>query len=276
MESKNKLSVLSLFDGIGTGRLILDQLEIPVEAYYASEIDEKAVSISARHYPDIIQLGDVNRIDFSSLPKIDLLLGGSPCQDVSIAGKREGLGGARSGLYKKYVEALEVLKPTYFLLENTKMRKEYMETISADLGVAPIELDSSLFSATARKRLYWFNFTATKELPRVEKTVQDILEDEKDIDKNVWLFQNALLFNCQLAKEEWESTLTRNERHGANPKWEYIFICPDGSEIVTTRFNDFCKEHSLNIGNMHETMRGKKGRTQHKGYKCSRRLSSKQ
>ncbi len=197
------MKVLSLFDGIGTGRLVLDQLGIPVEAYYASEIDEKAVSISARHYPDIIQLGDVNRVDFSSLPQIDLLLGGSPCQDVSIAGKREGLGGARSGLYKKYVEALEVLKPTYFLLENTKMRKEYMETISADLGVAPIELDSSLFSATARKRLYWFNFTATKELPRVEKTVQDILEDEKDVDKKCVVIPKRPVIQLPTGKRKW-------------------------------------------------------------------------
>lgn len=197
------MRVLSLFDGIGTGRLILDQLEIPVEAYYASEIDDKAITVSSRHYPDIIQLGDVNRIDFSSLPKIDLLLGGSPCQDVSIAGKRVGLSGARSGLYKKYVEALEILKPTYFLLENTKMRKEYIQTISTDLGVAPLELDSSLFSATARKRLYWFNFKTTKELPRVDKTVQDILEDEKSVDKKCIVIPKRPVIELPTGKRKW-------------------------------------------------------------------------
>lgn len=85
-------------------------------------------------------------------------------------------------------------------------------------------------------------------------------------------------YKCRFAhqtKKDWESTLIRNERHGANPKWEYIFTCPDGSEIITKRFNDFCKEHSLNVGCMYETLLGKKGRTQHKGYKCSRRLLSK-
>ena len=116
---KKPLRVLSLFDGISCGHVALDRAGIPVDVYYASEIDKYAIEITQKNYPDTIQLGDINNIDFTQfIGKVDLIMGGSPCQDLSIAGKRKGLAGKRSGLFYKFVEAIEVIKPKYFLLEN--------------------------------------------------------------------------------------------------------------------------------------------------------------
>ena len=99
------LRVLSLFDGISCGQVALERAEIPVEVYYASEIDKYAIQITQKNYPNTIQLGDVTKIDFTQfIGKIDLIMGGSPCQDLSIAGKRAGLQGERSGLFYKFVE----------------------------------------------------------------------------------------------------------------------------------------------------------------------------
>ena len=117
---KQNLIVLSLFDGISCGRLALERAGIPVKVYYASEIDKYAIKVSGKNYPDIIRLGDVREIDFSRfIGKIDLIIGGSPCQDLSIAKKnRQGLEGEKSGLFWKFVEAVKTIKPKYFMLEN--------------------------------------------------------------------------------------------------------------------------------------------------------------
>ena len=128
------LRVLSLFDGISCGQVALERAGIPVEVYYASEIDKYAIQITQKNYPNTIQLGDVTQIDFTQFKgKIDLIMGGSPCQDLSIAGKRAGLQGERSGLFYKFVEAIETIKPKYFLLENVKMKKEWQDIISREL-----------------------------------------------------------------------------------------------------------------------------------------------
>lgn len=154
-----KLRVLSLFDGISCGQVALERAGIPVEVYYASEIDKYAIEITQKNYPNTIQLGDINNIDFSQfIGKIDLIMGGSPCQDLSIAGKRAGLQGERSGLFYKFVEAIEVIKPKYFLFENVaSMKQEEKKIISKYLQVEPILINSSLVSAQDRKRLYWTN-----------------------------------------------------------------------------------------------------------------------
>ncbi len=153
------LSVLSLFDGISCGQVALERAGIPVEVYYASEIDKYAIQITQKNYPNTIQLGDVTKIDFTQfIGKIDLIMGGSPCQDLSIAGKRKGLSGERSGLFYKFVEAIKVIKPKYFLLENNVgMPKEAYEEISRLMGCYPIEINSALVSAQTRKRFYWTN-----------------------------------------------------------------------------------------------------------------------
>ena len=126
-------NVLSLFDGISCGRLALERAGIEVNKYYASEIDKYAIKITQSNYPDTIQLGDVREIDFTQfIGEIDLVIGGSPCQDLSIAkADRKGLDGSRSGLFFKFVEAIETIKPKYFLLENVaSMRKEDRDKIT--------------------------------------------------------------------------------------------------------------------------------------------------
>lgn len=153
------ITVLSLFDGISCGQIALERADIPVRTYYASEIDKYAIQVTQKNYPDTIQLGDVTKIDFKQFEgKIDLLIGGSPCQDLSIAGNRKGLAGERSGLFYKYVEALETIKPKYFLLENNVgMPNEAYEEISRLMGCYPVMINSALVSAQSRKRYYWTN-----------------------------------------------------------------------------------------------------------------------
>ena len=153
------LRVLSLFDGISCGQVALERAGVPVEVYYASEIDKYAIEITQKNYPNTIQLGDINNIDFTQFKgKIDLIMGGSPCQDLSIAGKRKGLQGERSGLFYKFVEAIEIIKPKYFLLENNYgMPQEAYEEMSKLMGCYPIMINSALVSAQTRKRFYWTN-----------------------------------------------------------------------------------------------------------------------
>jgi len=153
------LRVLSLFDGISCGQVALERAGTPVEIYYASEIDKYAIQITQKNYPNTIQLGDINNIDFTQfIGKVDLIMGGSPCQDLSIAGKRAGLAGERSGLFYRFVEAIEVIKPKYFLLENNYgMPQEAYEEMSRLMGCYPIMINSALVSAQTRKRFYWTN-----------------------------------------------------------------------------------------------------------------------
>ena len=159
------MKILSLFDGISCGRLALERAGIPVEKYYASEIDKYAIQVAQKNYPDTIQVGDVTKLNYLELLDVDIVIGGSPCQDLSIAKQnREGLRGARSGLFWKYVEALEVIHPKYFLLENVaSMRNEDRDAITATLKrIYPetecIMINSALVSAQQRKRYYWTNW----------------------------------------------------------------------------------------------------------------------
>lgn len=172
------MRVLSLFDGISCGRVALERAGIPVESYYASEIDKYAIAVAQKNYPDTIELGDINAIDFTALAgKIDLIIGGSPCQDLSVAKKnREGLSGKRSGLFWKFVEAVEVIKPRFFLLENVaSMSQENKDIISEALGVQPVLINSALVSAQQRKRLYWCNWKIEQPADK-GILLQDILE----------------------------------------------------------------------------------------------------
>lgn len=164
MPQNKGITVLSLFDGISCGKLALERAGIKVDKYYASEIDQFAMQVSKNNYPDIIQLGDVTAwkdwdIDWS---KIDLLIGGSPCQGFSFAGKQLNFNDDRSKLFFEYVDILNHIKnvnpKVKFLLENVRMKKEYQDVISSYLGTAPIKINSSLVSASNRNRLYWTNF----------------------------------------------------------------------------------------------------------------------
>ena len=176
------MNVLSLFDGMSGGQLALQKAGLQVDKYYSCEIDEYAQSVTRYNFPDTIFLGDVTKVDFSKLKDIDLVIGGSPCQDLSFAkGNGKGLEGSRSSLFYKFVEAIEVCKPEYFLLENVKMKQEWKDIISDLLGVQPIFINSADFSAQNRQRLYWTNIPIAPWTPCKTK-LQDILEVFKEED----------------------------------------------------------------------------------------------
>lgn len=151
--------VLSLFDGMSCGQLALRKLGIKVKQYYACEIDKHAMAVTQHNFPNTIQLGDVTKVFAKDLPKIDLLIGGSPCQGFSFAGKQLAFDDPRSKLFFEFVRLKNECNPTYFMLENVKMKKEFELVISQYLGVAPIEINSALLSAQNRVRLYWTNIS---------------------------------------------------------------------------------------------------------------------
>lgn len=151
--------VLSLFDGMSCGQLALQKLGIKVKQYYACEIDKHAIAVTQHNFTNTIQLGDVTKVFAKDLPKIDLLIGGSPCQGFSFAGKQLAFHDPRSKLFFEFVRLKNECKPTYFMLENVKMKKEFELVISQYLGVAPIEINSALLSAQNRVRLYWTNIS---------------------------------------------------------------------------------------------------------------------
>jgi len=175
------ITVLSLFDGLGGARIALDRLGIPCK-YYASEIDKYAIKIALKNYPDIIQLGDIANIKTKDLPQIDLLIGGSPCQDLSVAKKdRKGLQGKRSGLFWEYVRLLKKLKPKYFVLENVNsMKKTDKQIITNTLCIEPIMINSALLTAQNRKRLYWTNIKNIQQPEDRHIYLKDIIEENVD------------------------------------------------------------------------------------------------
>lgn len=155
---ENVMNVLSLFDGMSCGRIALERAGIEIGEYFASEIDRHAIKVSKANYPKIKHIGSVTDVNSNTLPEIDILIGGSPCQGFSFAGKQLNFEDPRSKLFFEYVRLLKECKPKYFLLENVAMKKEYQDIISRELGVEPVIINSSLVSAQNRVRLYWANF----------------------------------------------------------------------------------------------------------------------
>lgn len=172
------MRVLSLFDGICCGHLALERAGIKIDSYDAYEIEPNAIKATQANFPDVVHHGDVTKEDFTKYRgKIDIIIGGFPCMDVSMAGKGAGLKGARSGLFYEFLRAMEECKPKYFLVENVVMKKEWEDIITSCLGVEPIEINSSLVSAQNRRRLYWTNIPNVT-LPKDKNiTLTDILED---------------------------------------------------------------------------------------------------
>lgn len=179
----HSINVLSLFDGMSCGQIALDQLGIKVDNYYAAEIDKYAIEIAKKNYPNTIHLGDVTKIKGSDLPQIDLLIGGSPCQGFSFAGKQLNFDDPRSALFFEFVRLLKETNPKYFLLENVRMKKEYQDIITEHLDVEPITINSALVSAQNRVRLYWTNILVNS-LPEDKHIVlKDILENGRATDE---------------------------------------------------------------------------------------------
>jgi DNA (cytosine-5)-methyltransferase 1 len=209
------MNVLSLFDGMSCGQQALDRNGIKVDNYFASEIDKYAITVTMANYPNTKQLGSVVDVDGYSLPKIDLLIGGSPCQSFSFAGKRKGMATkdekeiltldhylqlksegfefeGQSYLFWEYMRLLYECKPKYFLLENVMMGEKWEKILSRAIGVNPIMINSSLLSAQNRQRLYWTNIglepaglfgypQSTIEQPKDKGILlKDILESEVD------------------------------------------------------------------------------------------------
>lgn len=171
-----------MFDGMSCLKLAADSIGLNIDNYYASEIDRYAQQVSAHHFPEIIRLGDANDVADWDLPNLDLIAAGSPCQDLSrLKSKdRKGLKGDKSSLFWKFVEALEKFKPKYFLLENVEMPKEDELTITETLGVKPIVINSGLFTAQDRKRLYWTNIPVAQLPAQSPLVLKDIIESEVD------------------------------------------------------------------------------------------------
>jgi len=174
------MNILSLFDGMSCGRLALDRLGIKVDKYYASEIDKYAIEVSSANYPDIIQIGDVCDVKGEDYPDIDLVMAGSPCQGFSFAGNQLAFDDPRSALFFEFVRILKEVKPKYFLLENVKMKKEFLDVISEQVGVEPILINSALVSAQNRLRYYWTNIPGVEQPEDRGIVLRDILETEPD------------------------------------------------------------------------------------------------
>jgi DNA-cytosine methyltransferase len=173
--------VLSLFDGMSCGQIALNKTGISYGKYYASEIDKHAIKVTQHNYPDTIQLGSVTEIKGTDLPQIDLLIGGSPCQGFSFAGKGLNFDDPRSKLFFEFVRIKNETNPKYFLLENVPMKKDYEQVITEYLGVKPIRLNSNVFSAQDRKRVYWTNIPLKKLPDDCNIFIKDIVGFESEI-----------------------------------------------------------------------------------------------
>ena len=175
------INVLSLFDGISCGQLALNRAGIKYDNYYASEIDKNAIKITQHHFSNTIQIGDIKNVKGDGLPKIDLLIGGSPCQGFSFSGKRLNFDDPRSKLFFEFLRLINEIKPTYWMLENVAMNIKFQDIITEYLKVEPVKINSSLVSAQNRNRLYWANFKIDQP---VDKNINliDIVETDDIIN----------------------------------------------------------------------------------------------
>ena len=187
------MKVLSLFDGMACGRIALEQLGIPIEKYYASEVDKYAIQVAQANFPDIIQVGDVCDLDPKDYMDVDLIQAGSPCQGFSMAGKQLAFDDPRSALFFEFIRLLKAIKPKYFLLENVKMKKEFLQVISEQVsacypeiifGIEPIFINSSLVSAQSRQRYYWTNIPGIQQPEDRGIVLKDILENDFSSDRD--------------------------------------------------------------------------------------------
>jgi site-specific DNA-cytosine methylase len=218
------MNVLSLFDGVSAGQVALNKAGIKIDNYYSSEIDRYAIQVTTKNYPNTNQLGDISNwrdwdIDFS---KIDLVIGGSPCQGFSFAGKQLNFKDERSKLFFEYVNILNhirLLNPSVkFLLENVRMKQQYQDVISSYLGVQPVAINSSLVSAQNRLRYYWTNIDGLEEPKDKGLKLQDILVDSPS-DK----------YYLSDAARDYMSRL----RNG-KPRWDYHTNKLDGKAACLT------------------------------------------
>lgn len=174
-------TVLSLFDGISAGQIALKRNGVKIKKYYASEIDKYAIKVTQTNFPDTIQMGDVSLLSAKDFNEpIDIIIGGSPCQGFSRAGMKLNFQDERSKLIFEYIRLVKELNPKYFLLENVVMKQECIDEISKLLGVKPVRINSSIFSAQKRDRLYWTNIPLNKLPEDKGIKLKDILDTNVD------------------------------------------------------------------------------------------------
>ncbi len=175
------------------GQIALDQLGIPVETYYASEIDKYAIQVTQANYPNTIQVGDVTKLNPKDFADVDLIMGGSPCQGFSFAGKQLAFDDPRSALFFEFIKLLRAIKPKYFLLENVRMKKEFLDIISQEVskcypeisfGIEPVLINSALVSAQSRQRYYWTNIPGIQQPKDRGIVLKDILENDYDSERD--------------------------------------------------------------------------------------------
>ena len=226
------MNVLSLFDGMSCGQIALDKLGIKPTNYFASEIDKFAIQTAKKNFPDTIHLGDVTKLqtsgdhlldEFECGHKIDILLGGSPCQGFSFSGKRLNFEDPRSKLFFEYVRLLKALKPKYFLLENVRMAKASQDIISEYLGVEPIVINSNLVSAQNRHRLYWTNIPNVTQPKDKGIVLKDVLEDYDTIGEEHFHSNKAMEYMERGNKKWMQAGSRRADRYTQSPDKQKAF-----------------------------------------------------
>lgn len=231
------MKVLSLFDGIACGYEALVRAGIPVDRYVAYEIDPYAIKVAKANHPDIEEMGDVTKADFSQYEGFDLLIGGSPCQDLSNykydRGDVKGLEGEKSNLFYYYVKALRTVKPKYFLLENVaSMEEKWKKVISEEVGVEPIMINSDLMSAQLRKRYYWTNIPNIEQPEDKGLFIKDIVVPASEVPEKYW-YNREFTYNGDDKKVQATllgSGLMRNMRecYNINSKCNTLLCDGDG------------------------------------------------
>ena len=226
------MNVLSLFDGMSCGQIALDKLGIKPTNYFASEIDKFAIQVAKKNFPNTIHLGDVTKLqtsgdhlldEFECGHKIDLLIGGSPCQGFSYSGKRLNFDDPRSKLFFEYVRLLKALKPKYFLLENVRMAKASQDIISEYLGVEPIVINSNLVSAQNRHRLYWTNIPNVTQPKDKGILLRHVLEDYDAIGAEHFHSDKAIQYMERGNKKWMQAGSRRADRYTQSPEKEKAF-----------------------------------------------------
>jgi DNA (cytosine-5)-methyltransferase 3A len=236
------INVLSLFDGMSCGQIALERAGVKVNNYYASEIKKSAIKVTQSNYPNTIQLGDVTKLNVSSLPKIDLLIGGSPCQDFSllkINGK--GLQGDKSKLFYDYLRIKQELNPKYFLLENVKMKKQNEKDLDNYLGVKGLHINSRLVSYQNRPRIYWTN------IPKASIPLDKGINFQDYKETNTEVCKQYVLNRTPSRERMWSNGQGKNNTEGcANVTYSDKIFCltrnqdrAPNSGLVA--FGDWCR-----------------------------------
>lgn len=241
------INVLSLFDGISCGQIALERVGVEVDNYFASEIDKYAIQVTQKNYPNTKQLGSVTELNGINLPKIDLLMGGSPCQNLSnvnVYSDAKGLDGGKSKLFWEYVRVLKEVNPTYFLLENVgSANKDDIEIINKELGVVGKKYNSKNLSKQYRNRIYWTNIPFDNLYSEPQDSMKTILQ--KEVNDKYYISEKMRDYIMSLGTGGWQSgkleidldiarplTATMHKMHRADTDNYVTGVAPNGKTEI--------------------------------------------